>query len=62
MWKQWVIALFGLGVIVVPYLGLTALAMTWTLVIMGLVIAALSIWTGSEVSSEEYGRMVHSHA
>ncbi|HET9641489.1 MAG TPA: hypothetical protein VFP46_01400 [Candidatus Paceibacterota bacterium] len=65
MWKQWINALLGLAVIAVPFLGLTGSAFTWTFVVMGVLIAGLSIWTMSEVPREAYERLTHerhSHA
>lgn len=66
MWKQWVNAILGLAVIVVPFLGLSAMAMAWTLAIMGAVVLVLSLWTTGEVSNQEYDQVVthhrHSHA
>jgi hypothetical protein len=66
MWKQWVNAVLGLAVIVVPFLGLTLTAMAWTLAIMGAGVLALSLWTTGEVSNREYEQVVthhrHSHA
>lgn len=65
MWKQWINALLGLAVIAVPFFGLTGSAFAWTLGIMGVCIAGLSIWTMSEVPRDEYERIAHerhSHA
>ena len=44
MWQQWINALLGLAIIVVPFLGLTGDAFTWTLAILGIAIAALGVW------------------
>lgn len=62
MWKQWINAILGAIAIAVPFLGLTAATLTWTLVVMGLTIAVLSLWTISEVPREEYERVVHRHS
>lgn len=66
MWKQWINAILGLAVIVVPFLGLSAMALAWTLAIMGAVVLVLSLWTTGEVSNQEYDQVVtqhrHSHA
>ncbi len=48
MWQQWVNGILGLWVIVVPFLGLTAQAFTWTLVVTGLVVAVLGFWGAGE--------------
>lgn len=44
MWQQWVNALLGLAVIVVPFLGLTGDTFIWTLAVLGIAIAAFAIW------------------
>lgn len=44
MWQQWSTALLGLAVIVVPFLGLSGGAFTWTLTVLGVAIAALAVW------------------
>lgn len=66
MWKQWINAILGAATIAVPFLGLTGATLAWTLVIMGAVVLALSLWTAGEVSKEEYEHAVaehrHSHA
>ncbi len=65
MWKQWTNALLGAAVVVVPFLGLTGTAFAWTLVILGVAVIALSLWTTGEVSTDEYARIAHqrhSHA
>jgi len=66
MWKQWINALLGAATIAVPFLGLTGATLVWTLVIMGAVVLALSLWTAGEVTREEYEQVVaehkHSHA
>ncbi len=60
MWQQWINALLGLWTIVVPFLGITGTALSWTLVVTGVAIAVLSLWGIQETSIErEEGRMVH---
>jgi hypothetical protein len=54
MWQQWVTAVLGLVAVIVPFLGLTASALTWTLVIGGIATAALSVWTAIKEQSPEY--------
>lgn len=51
MWKQWVNAILGLLVLAVPFLGLSAAALTWTLAISGIIVAVLAIWSVAESSS-----------
>jgi hypothetical protein len=62
MWKQWINALLGAATIAVPFLGLDSTTLTWTLVIMGVVILGLSLWTIGEVPSDEYERVTARHA
>lgn len=67
MWKQWINALLGVGIIAVPFLGLTGATLAWTLGIMGALVLLLSLWMTLEVSTEEYEEAVmhhkqHSHA
>ncbi len=52
MWQQWVNALLGLWVIVVPFVGFSSNAMTWTLAITGIIIALLGFWGAVENSPE----------
>ncbi|HET8581050.1 MAG TPA: SPW repeat protein [Candidatus Paceibacterota bacterium] len=52
MWQQWINVLLGLWVIAVPFLGMTAGALTWSLVISGLVIAGLGLWGAQETTEE----------
>lgn len=54
MWKQWANTVLGLAVIAVPFLALTSMTMTWTLVVLGAAIAALSLWNAAEERTEEY--------
>lgn len=46
MWQQWVLALLGLLVIAVPFMGLAQDALTWTLAVAGIAIIALAVWGG----------------
>lgn len=61
MWKQWVNAILGLWVVIIPFTGIAASALTWTLVVTGLVIAVLAFWGVADVSAvEQRGeRMAH---
>jgi hypothetical protein len=52
MWKEWVTAILGLGVIAAPFVGLTGNAFTWSLVVMGAAVAVLSFWSATETTSE----------
>lgn len=59
MWQQWLNGVLGLWVIVVPFLGLSATANTWTLAITGIVVAILGFWGASEQAAMEHGGMRH---
>ena len=60
MWQQWVNVLLGLWVFVVPFLGMSTSAMTWTLVVSGLVITGLGLWGAQETTMErDSGSMTH---
>lgn len=63
MWQQWVTAVLGVALVAVPFLGLTAAALTWTLAIGGVAIAALAIWGAIREQSVEYHQeqLRHSH-
>lgn len=60
MWQQWTNAVLGLLVVAVPFLDLAAATFTWTLVVIGIAIAALGIWGAQETNTErERGKMAH---
>lgn len=62
MWQQWINVILGLWVIAVPFIGLSTAASLWTLVITGIVIAALSLWGAQETHVErESGQMRMQH-
>ena len=48
MWQQWINAILGLWVIAVPFLALTGASLMWTLVVTGVVVAALAVWGAME--------------
>jgi hypothetical protein len=56
MWKQWVNAVLGLAVVALPFLSLSATALTWSLAVAGIIIAVLAIWSTAEFSSPEETR------
>jgi hypothetical protein len=53
MWQHWVNGILGLLVVVLPFLGLDAVTMTWTLAVTGIVIAILGFWGAGELSSHK---------
>lgn len=59
MWQQWVNAVLGLAIIVVPFLGLTSTSLMWTLIVGGLAVAILALWGASQETmerQEHYGQ------
>jgi hypothetical protein len=62
MWQQWVNAVLGLVAIALPFMGLSAAALTWSLVVGGIAVAVLSIWAATRESSREYHQYMLSHS
>jgi len=61
-WQHWVNAVLGLWVLAVPFFfGIADTSLMWTLVISGLVIAALGVWGATDTQSErsESRRLAH---
>lgn len=54
MWQQWVTAVLGLVAVIVPFISLSSVVLTWTLVVGGIAIAVLSVWTAIREQSPEY--------
>jgi hypothetical protein len=63
MWQQWVNAILGIAIIATPFLALSATALTWTLVVAGVAVAILSVWSAMKEESVEYHqyKLQHSH-
>ena len=60
MWKQWVNALLGLWTIVIPFTGMVGNTLMWALIITGIAVAVLALWSIQETSTErQEGKMVH---
>lgn len=58
MWQQWVNVLLGLWIIATPFMGMSADAFTWALVITGIVVAALGLWGAQDIATErEAGKL-----
>jgi hypothetical protein len=57
MLNQWLNGVLGLMVVIVPFLTLSDTALTWTLVIVGLVIAFSSFW--AMVTEPNHRRSTH---
>lgn len=47
MWRNWLVGLLGLWVILVPFLGFSSGANTVVLVITGIVVAVFGFWAAS---------------
>ena len=56
MWQQWVNMVLGLWVLAVPFMGLAADTLTWTLAVTGIVIAGLALWGALREQDPEYHR------
>ena len=52
MWKQWVSAILGLLIILIPYLGFPLSWSNFFFVVSGIIIAVLSFWALSEEKSK----------
>lgn len=59
MWQQWMNGILGIWVVIVPFLGLSATAFTWTLVVTGIVVAVLGFWGAAEHETAGYGSARH---
>lgn len=44
MWYQWLTGILGLGVALVGLMGLSGLALTWTLIVTGFLVAAIGFY------------------
>jgi hypothetical protein len=53
MWKLWLTGIIGLGIVLVGLMGLSGLTLTWTLIVTGFLVAALSFWAAGAIDEEE---------
>jgi hypothetical protein len=51
MWQDWVNAILGIWVIITPYLGMSDSAIKSNLVIVGIVIVVLAVWSAMSRSA-----------
>lgn len=58
MMQTWISGVLGLVLIVVAFLDLSEIALAWTLVVLGAVIAVLSFWASA---SEDHKTHIHHH-
>jgi uncharacterized iron-regulated membrane protein len=52
MWMSWVNAVLGVWLIAVPFLGFTPVGLTWALVLTGIAVAGLAVWSAGQEASE----------
>lgn len=58
-WLSWLAAIFGVWVLVSPFfLGYISLAGLWNNIIVGIIIAAMGVWSASVTSSREHPKAV----
>lgn len=62
MWKDLINAVLGLAVIGALFLGLDAATLSWTLGILGAVIAVIGVWGALSSIPEESSSVSRSHA
>lgn len=60
MINQWISGVLGLIIAVVPFLSLSQVALTWTLVIIGLAVAVINFWEMIVSPKEHYTHSVES--
>ena len=54
MWQQWINLVLGLWIIAVPFVGMSATALAWTLAVSGIIIAALALWGALREQDPDY--------
>jgi len=59
MWQDWANAILGLAVIGVAFMGLEATALTWTLGILGALIAVVGFWGAVSLGGESESTRSH---
>jgi hypothetical protein len=47
MWYQWLTGIVGLGIVLIGLFGLSGLTLTWALIVMGFLVAALGFSAAS---------------
>jgi hypothetical protein len=53
MWRQWIMAILGAGVVLVGVLGISGAALLWTLTAFGSTLVALSVWSATALQADE---------
>ncbi|HUQ30286.1 MAG TPA: SPW repeat protein [Candidatus Paceibacterota bacterium] len=53
MWQQWTNAILGAWLIAVPFLGFTGTGLAWALVLTGIAVSVLSLWSVGRVPAED---------
>jgi len=49
MWQLWLTGILGLAIVFIGLLGLSGLTLTWTLIVMGFLVAALGFWAAGVI-------------
>lgn len=63
MWYHWLTGIMGLGIVLVGLLGLSGLLLTWTLIVVGFLVAALGFFAaGATEERIEEVRNPHLHS
>lgn len=62
MWQKWALALLGLVVVAVPFMGLSSAAMMWSLAVAGVAVIALSLWSLSTEPEVHATRSRYQHS
>jgi F0F1-type ATP synthase membrane subunit c/vacuolar-type H+-ATPase subunit K len=58
-WAGWLNALFGLWILVSPFvLGFMGLGALWNGIILGIIVAVIAVWAATSASSREHPRAV----
>jgi hypothetical protein len=53
MWRQWIMAILGAGVVLVGVLGISGAALLWTLTAFGSTLVALSVWSATALRADK---------
>ncbi len=44
MWQQWLTGILGLAIVLIGIMGLSGLALTWSLIVVGFLVAAIGFY------------------
>ena len=48
MWQQWLTGILGLAIVLIGLMGLSGLALTWSLIVVGFLVAAIGFYAAGE--------------